>query len=109
MNLTAWDLWRVFLFKRTFFLTNKRAKKDQRVLVTTLTKRMAEDLAEYLSKKDVIFGNPENILFGFWHTFRPDTGAAKIQKNIPHFRFHTDVHICLKMLTPATILLARIF
>ncbi|MCK4974197.1 MAG: excinuclease ABC subunit B, partial [Sulfurimonas sp.] len=32
---------------------NKRAKKDQRVLVTTLTKRMAEDLAEYLSKKDV--------------------------------------------------------
>jgi len=31
----------------------KRAKKDQRVLVTTLTKRMAEDLAEYLSKKDV--------------------------------------------------------
>ncbi len=32
---------------------NKRAKEDQRVLVTTLTKRMAEDLAEYLSKKDV--------------------------------------------------------
>jgi excinuclease ABC subunit B len=32
---------------------NKRAKKDQRVLVTTLTKRMAEDLAEYLSKKDI--------------------------------------------------------
>jgi len=31
----------------------KRAKKEQRVLVTTLTKRMAEDLAEYLSKKDV--------------------------------------------------------
>ena len=31
----------------------KCAKKDQRVLVTTLTKRMAEDLAEYLSKKDV--------------------------------------------------------
>ena len=30
-----------------------RAKKDQRTLVTTLTKRMAEDLAEYLSKKDV--------------------------------------------------------
>ena len=30
----------------------KRAQKDQRVLVTTLTKRMAEDLAEYLSKKD---------------------------------------------------------
>jgi len=28
----------------------KRVKKDQRVLVTTLTKRMAEDLAEYLSK-----------------------------------------------------------
>ena len=31
----------------------KRATKDQRVPVTTLTKRMAEDLAEYLSKKDV--------------------------------------------------------
>ena len=32
---------------------NKRAKNSERVLVTTLTKRMAEDLAEYLSKKDV--------------------------------------------------------
>ncbi|RDJ32641.1 MAG: excinuclease ABC subunit UvrB [Crenarchaeota archaeon] len=32
---------------------NKTAKKDQRVLVTTLTKRMAEDLAEYLSKKQI--------------------------------------------------------
>jgi len=31
----------------------KRSSKDQRVLVTTLTKRMAEDLAEYLAKKDV--------------------------------------------------------
>ncbi len=31
----------------------KRVEKNQRVLVTTLTKRMAEDLAEYLSKKDV--------------------------------------------------------
>tara|TARA_Y100000590_G_scaffold156154_1_gene179514 strand:+ start:268 stop:2208 length:1941 start_codon:yes stop_codon:yes gene_type:complete len=31
----------------------KRAKKDERTLVTTLTKRMAEDLAEYLSKKEV--------------------------------------------------------
>lgn len=31
----------------------KREEKDQRVLVTTLTKRMAEDLAEYLSKKQV--------------------------------------------------------
>ena len=31
----------------------KRVAKDQRVLVTTLTKRMAEDLAEYLSKKQV--------------------------------------------------------
>ena len=31
----------------------KRVEKDQRVLVTTLTKRMAEDLADYLSKKDV--------------------------------------------------------
>jgi excinuclease ABC subunit B len=31
----------------------KRVQKDQRVLVTTLTKRMAEDLAEYLSKKQV--------------------------------------------------------
>ena len=32
---------------------NKRSKTSERVLVTTLTKRMAEDLAEYLSKKDV--------------------------------------------------------
>lgn len=31
----------------------KRSKKNERVLVTTLTKRMAEDLAEYLSKKQV--------------------------------------------------------
>ena len=31
----------------------KRTSKDERVLVTTLTKRMAEDLAEYLSKKQV--------------------------------------------------------
>ncbi len=31
----------------------KKIQKDQRVLVTTLTKRMAEDLAEYLSKKQV--------------------------------------------------------
>ena len=32
---------------------NERTKNSERVLVTTLTKRMAEDLAEYLSKKDV--------------------------------------------------------
>ena len=32
---------------------NKRAKENQRILVTTLTKRMAEDLAEYLSKKQI--------------------------------------------------------
>ena len=32
---------------------NKRIAVNERVLVTTLTKRMAEDLAEYLSKKDV--------------------------------------------------------
>jgi excinuclease ABC subunit B len=31
----------------------KRTVKNERVLVTTLTKRMAEDLAEYLSKKQV--------------------------------------------------------
>lgn len=31
----------------------KRAAANQRVLVTTLTKRMAEDLAEYLSKKEI--------------------------------------------------------
>jgi len=31
----------------------KRTEKDQRTLVTTLTKRMAEDLAEYLSKHKV--------------------------------------------------------
>lgn len=30
-----------------------RASRSERVLVTTLTKRMAEDLAEYLSKKEV--------------------------------------------------------
>ena len=30
-----------------------RAKKNERTLITTLTKRMAEDLAEYLSKKEV--------------------------------------------------------
>jgi len=32
---------------------NKRAENSERVLVTTLTKRMAEDLAEYLSKKQI--------------------------------------------------------
>ena len=32
---------------------NRRAENSERVLVTTLTKRMAEDLAEYLSKKNV--------------------------------------------------------
>ena len=31
----------------------KRVEKNQRVLVTTLTKRMAEDLAEYLSKHQI--------------------------------------------------------
>jgi len=31
----------------------KRAKISERVLVTTLTKRMAEDLAEYLSKNEI--------------------------------------------------------
>jgi len=30
-----------------------RAEKNERTLVTTLTKRMAEDLAEYLSKKEI--------------------------------------------------------
>ncbi len=32
---------------------NKRSANSERVLVTTLTKRMAEDLAEYLSKKQI--------------------------------------------------------
>lgn len=32
---------------------NKRTDNSERILVTTLTKRMAEDLAEYLSKKQV--------------------------------------------------------
>nr|AIE94444.1 excinuclease helicase subunit (uvrB) [uncultured marine thaumarchaeote AD1000_46_C12]AIE94512.1 excinuclease helicase subunit (uvrB) [uncultured marine thaumarchaeote AD1000_46_F05] len=32
----------------------KCVKQDQRILVTTLTKRMAEDLAEYLSKKKFV-------------------------------------------------------
>jgi len=32
---------------------NKRTDNSERVLVTTLTKRMAEDLAEYLSKKQI--------------------------------------------------------
>jgi excinuclease ABC subunit B len=31
----------------------KRTENNQRVLVTTLTKRMAEDLAEYLAKKEI--------------------------------------------------------
>jgi len=31
----------------------KRVSKNQRILVTTLTKRMAEDLAEFLSKKNI--------------------------------------------------------
>src|SRR5919112_1635606 len=31
-----------------------RANKDQRTLVTTLTKRMAEDLAEFLAKNEII-------------------------------------------------------
>lgn len=32
---------------------SKRTEKNERVLVTTLTKRMAEDLAEYLSKRQI--------------------------------------------------------
>jgi excinuclease ABC subunit B len=32
---------------------NKKVEQNERVLVTTLTKRMAEDLAEYLAKKQV--------------------------------------------------------
>ena len=32
---------------------NKRTVKNQRVLVTTLTKKMAEDLTDYLSEQDV--------------------------------------------------------
>ncbi len=32
---------------------NKRVKKKQRVLVTTLTKRMAEDLSSYLAEQDI--------------------------------------------------------
>jgi len=32
---------------------HKKTAKSERVLVTTLTKRMAEDLAEYLSKKEI--------------------------------------------------------
>ena len=31
----------------------KRVKKKQRVLVTTLTKRMAEDLSSYLEERDI--------------------------------------------------------
>lgn len=31
----------------------KRVKKEERVLITTLTKRMAEDLAQYLSEKEI--------------------------------------------------------
>ena len=31
----------------------ERTKKGERTLVTTLTKRMAEDVAEYLSKQGV--------------------------------------------------------
>jgi excinuclease ABC subunit B len=32
---------------------NKRAKKNQRTLVTTLTKKMAEDMSEFLSKNNI--------------------------------------------------------
>ncbi len=32
---------------------NKRVEKNQRTLVTTLTKKMAEDMAEFLSKKEI--------------------------------------------------------
>lgn len=32
---------------------NKRVKSDERILITVLTKRMAEDLTEYLSEHDV--------------------------------------------------------
>ena len=35
------------------FEIHKRVSKNQRTLVTTLTKRMAEDLAEFLSKKNI--------------------------------------------------------
>ena len=35
------------------FEIRKRVSKNQRTLVTTLTKRMAEDLAEFLSKKNI--------------------------------------------------------
>ncbi len=35
------------------FEIRKRAKKNQRVLITTLTKRMAEDLTDYLSENKV--------------------------------------------------------
>ena len=35
------------------FEIQKRVTKNQRTLVTTLTKRMAEDLAEFLSKKNI--------------------------------------------------------
>ena len=31
----------------------KRVERDERILITTLTKRMAEDLAEYLAKKQI--------------------------------------------------------
>src|SRR5680860_62267 len=32
---------------------NKRVKKKQRILITTLTKRMAEDLSSYLAERDI--------------------------------------------------------
>jgi excinuclease ABC subunit B len=35
------------------FEIQKRVSKNQRTLITTLTKRMAEDLAEFLSKKNI--------------------------------------------------------
>jgi excinuclease ABC subunit B len=35
------------------FAVRERAKRDRRVLVTTLTKRMAEDLTEYLSEQGI--------------------------------------------------------
>ncbi|MCV0431504.1 excinuclease ABC subunit UvrB [Nitrosopumilus sp.] len=47
---------------------NKRTTRNERVLVTTLTKRMAEDLAEYLSKKQVRVRYMHSEIEGFQRT-----------------------------------------
>ena len=55
-----------------------RAEKDERVLVTTLTKRMAEELEKYLTRLDILDSFPE-IRLCVWRsstTSRPDASTC---------------------------------